>query len=93
MWKKSFFWHIPYLCLTWRLPQLSCDGRFLLQSLLPAIAVTAHPLLIIAFILPSSQIIVYLVSLWMLFLSVLHTSFLHSYFDVALRWGQEECSS
>lgn len=88
VWKKSFFWHIPHLVPA---SQLSCDGKFLLQSLLPA--VTAHLLSIIPFLLPPPQIIAYLVSLRMLFHRALHASFLHSYFDIPLRWVQEEHSS
>lgn len=76
IWKKPF-WHIPYLYLT--VPQLSCDGKFLLQLILPAVTVITYPFSVIPFLLPPPQIIVYLVSLRMLFHSALHTSFLHSY--------------
>lgn len=64
MWKKSFSWHIPYLHLTVLEAALllSCDGKFLLQLLLPAVTVTAHSLLLIPFLLPPPQITVYLVS-------------------------------
>lgn len=81
MGQKSLFWHMSdtHLCLPVleAAPRLPCDGKFLFQSLLPAL--TAHRLSITPFPLSPLQIIVYLVSLWMLLRTVLHVSFLPSY--------------
>lgn len=74
-------------------PQLSCSGKFLLQSLLPLVGIAAEPFSITLFQMPGPQIKIYLVSVWMLVHTALHESLLLSCFEISLRRGQEECSS